>query len=146
MELRKQELLDLPADARVLIIKGEKDWMGPELALQPLRRQMKARTWQLTVKEMDHRFQCKDGDQELRICNAMGVVAGIWLRGDAQAQAQVGSAASAAVTYTPWDPAHGTEMSMSWDEGAKQVMWTGWRASNSKAADLPQVLDIAGLD
>lgn len=63
--------------------------MGPELTIQPLRRQMKAKTWQIIVQEMDHRFTVKDADQEAKICNAIGVIAGIWLRGEVEAQPQI---------------------------------------------------------
>lgn len=91
----------------------------------------------MTVQEMDHRFQVKDADQEAKICNAMGVIAGIWLRGDVE---------DVSTESTPWDPEHGTEMTMSWDEKAEQVVWTGWRKPDAKAAKVLEVVDIAGLD
>lgn len=180
MGKRQQELLDLPEDARVLFIKGQKDWvgfplllnsepisslglynlefqtqltnllaiaqMGPELALRPLRQQMKAKTWQITVQEMDHRFVCKTPKEEARICNALGVIAGIWLRGDVPANVTP-SAASSTSAATPWNPMDGTEMTMYYDHDLEEAVWTGWTLPG---AAKPQVnngpRDIAGLD
>lgn len=139
--------------------------MGPEIALQPLRKQMKAKTWQITVQEMDHRFNTRTPEEAAKVCNAIGVIAGIWLRGEVESQPQIqfgrvkelankleggasalAGATTAAAKTTPWDPEHGTEMTMSWDEAEKQVVWTGWRAAGSKADKKMEVNDIAGLD
>lgn len=120
--------------------------MGPELALQPLRKQMKAKTWQITVQEMDHRFLCKTPLEEARICNALGVIAGIWLRGDIQTHATSSPTLTATVS-TPWDPQDGTEMTMHYDATLQEAVWSGWTIPG---ADKPQVntetRDIAGLD
>lgn len=120
--------------------------MGPELVIRPLRQQMKAKTWQITVQEMDHRFVCKTPLEETRICNALGVIAGIWLRGDVQAHA-TSSTASTATQSTPWDPADGTEMTMYYDEESGEAVWTGWTLPGDTSPQVnKQQRDIAGLD
>lgn len=120
--------------------------MAPELALRPLRQQMKAKTWQITVMEMDHRFVCRTEEEESRICNALGVIAGIWLRGDVPANAMSG-AASTTTAATPWNPLDGTEMTMHYDTTLQEAVWTGWTLPG---AARPQVnhepRDIAGLN
>lgn len=82
---------------------------------------MKVKARQITVQEMDHRFLCKDPLQEAKICNAIGVIAGIWLRDDMQDQAK-SVAASTSTVYTPWHPREGTEMTMYYDEELKEAV------------------------
>lgn len=79
-DFRKQELLALPADTRVLFIKGTKDWMGPEIVYAPERNEMRAKTWCVYVADLDHSFNCKTPRQEAKNCNAIGTIAGMWLQ------------------------------------------------------------------
>lgn len=78
---------------------------------------MRAKTWMITVKDMDHNFTCKTELEEEKITNALGVIAGMWLKGDSWSEPD---------NPTPWDPAHGTEMKMHWDAATQQAVWTGW--------------------
>lgn len=91
--------------------------MGPGLLMDFVRKQMKAKTWIIHVKDMDHNFTYKSELEEERMSNALGVIAGIWLRGDVSSDPG---------NPTPWDPADGTEMNMHYDAAAQQAVWTGW--------------------
>lgn len=84
-----------------------------------VRKQMKAKTWMISVKDMDHNFTCKTALEEKKITNALGAIAGVWLKGDDSSDPD---------SPTPWDPAHGTEMKMHWDTTTQQAVWTGWNA------------------
>ncbi|KAL1883353.1 hypothetical protein Daus18300_000411 [Diaporthe australafricana] len=116
-EFRIDELLGLSEDTRVLFIKGEKDWMAPGIVFNSIREKMKAKSWVINVKEMDHNFStCKTEAEEESMCNALGVIAGLWLKGDASADPK---------NPTPWDSADGTEMDVHYDKEAQKAVWTG---------------------
>lgn len=91
--------------------------MGPGLLMDNVRKQMKAKTWMIYVKDMEHNFSCKTELEEEKITNALGVIAGIWLRGDDRLDQE---------NPTPWDPADGTEMKMHWDAATQQAVWSDW--------------------
>lgn len=91
--------------------------MAPGLLIDSVRKQMKAKTWMIQVKEMDHNFKCNSEIEEEKISNALGVIAGVWLRGDDTKDRK---------NPTPWDPADGTEMKMEYDAKAKKAVWTNW--------------------
>lgn len=82
-----------------------------------VRKQMKAKTWMITVKDMDHNFTCKTELEEEKISNALGIIAGIWLKGNDVSNPE---------NPTAWDPADGTEMNLHYDAATKQAVWTGW--------------------
>lgn len=90
--------------------------MGPELIFGPIRKQMKAKSWQIKVKGMDHGFKFKTESEEERITSALGVIAGIWLEGDV----------SDPDNPVPWNLEDGTEMAMRYDEKEDKAIWTGW--------------------
>lgn len=94
--------------------------MGPEIVFRPVRQQMQAKTWQITVRDMDHNFNCKTELEEQKVCNALGVIAGLWLRGDAPGDSKG--------RCEPRDAKDGTEMRMHWDAKKKEVVWTGWNS------------------
>lgn len=84
---------------------------------------------------MDHNFNCKSDLQEQKICNAIGTLAGIWLKGDPEDN------------NTPWNSEDGTEIAMNWDEKRGEVFWTEWQPMGDipPQANIAQH-DIAGLD
>jgi len=90
--------------------------MGPEHIFDRVRKQMKAKTWCITVRDMDHGFKCPN-EQEEKLCNGLGVIAGCWLEGDV----------SDLKNPVPWDTEHGTEMEMCYDEVEKMAVWSEWR-------------------
>lgn len=85
--------------------------------MDSVRKQMKAKTWMIYVKDMEHNFSCKTELEEEKITNALGVIAGIWLRGDDSLDQE---------KPTPWDAADGTEMTMYWDAATQQAVWSDW--------------------
>lgn len=92
--------------------------MAPRFVLDPVRKQMKAKSWLINVKDMDHNFStCETEAEEESMCNALGVIAGLWLKGDESVSSK---------SPTPWDPADGTDMNMHYDKEAQRVVWTGW--------------------
>lgn len=97
---------------------------------------MKAKTWMINVKDMDHNFTCKTELEEEKISNALGVIAGMWLKGDALSDPD---------NPTPWDPADGTEMYVHYDATTKQAVWTGWakRTEDANKQDITVQLSAA---
>ena len=100
--------------------------MGPGLLVDSVRKQMKAKTWMIQVKDMDHNFTCKTELEEEKMCSALGVIAGIWLKGDDTLDPY---------NPTPWDPADGTELKIEWNAKTQQVVWNTW---TTLAEDLHQ--------
>lgn len=90
--------------------------MAPLPVFGPIRKEMKATSWQINVKDMDHGFKCETALQEEKLCSALGVIAGIWLQGDM----------SDPEHPVPWSPEDGTEMEMYFDENQGKAIWTGW--------------------
>lgn len=88
--------------------------MAPEIVLRPVRQQMKAKTWQINVQDTDHNFNCPTELQEQKLCSVVGVLAGLWLRGDTSDGSQAGT--------HPWDPEDGTEMLMHYDAEKKEAV------------------------
>lgn len=39
---------------------------------------MKARTWIINIRGMDHNFNFKTGLEDDKMCNSLGVIAGTW--------------------------------------------------------------------
>lgn len=163
-EWRKEELLALSKDKRVLFIKGENDWVslflftspgfnsltskfyfvlqnaglvtGPRsraatdmltsnrkfqmasgLLMNTVRKQMKAQTWMINVKDMDHNMNFKTDLEEEKMCNVLGVIAGTWL------ERNNGTGWDAPI---PWDSANSIEMDLEWNKDSQEAQWEVW--------------------
>lgn len=102
-----------------------------------VRKQMKAKTWMITVKGMDHNFTCKTALEEEKITNALGAIAGVWLKGDDSPDPD---------NPTPWDPADGTEMKMHWDAETQQAVWTGWTTPDEDPKEQGLAVQLSAAD
>ncbi|KAI0156386.1 hypothetical protein GGR57DRAFT_463302 [Xylariaceae sp. FL1272] len=117
MDIREEELLALSADVKVLFIRGMEDYMNPEPIFKSVREKMRAKTWVIHILKVNHGFTNLPGvAAELALSRCIGVIAGLWLRGDVSNPQKPNS----------WDPADGTDMVMKWNDKTKQVEWTGW--------------------
>lgn len=76
-----RDLLGLGEDVEVLFVGGDRDELCDVVDLLEMRRKMKARTWWLRIEGADHGIKF-EGEKRWRLCEAVGRIAGHWLRGD----------------------------------------------------------------
>jgi hypothetical protein len=86
--------------------------MAPGLLMTSVCKQMKAQTWMINVKGMDHGFNFKSKLEAEKLCNALGVIAGTWLgeRNGASWDDPV-----------PWDADDSREMKLLWNKDLREV-------------------------
>jgi predicted alpha/beta-hydrolase family hydrolase len=109
-DARKQILLDLPADIDVLFVIGSEDIQCSLRELGSARKEMKARSWLMEVKNGDHGMGLKPKAGMQPVRQRTGALAARWLKehGDNEQYSTV-----------------------SWDEEKSEVVCSDWHSSSS---------------
>ncbi|CAJ2505160.1 Uu.00g125540.m01.CDS01 [Anthostomella pinea] len=110
---REQILLDIPAGIDVLFITGTRDSMCDAEHLAEVAVRMKASCWFVQVRDADHGMAWKGKDSSEVMRRKTGAIAAGWLAEEGR---------DATKRYG----------SVSWDEDAEDIDWSGWRENNEK--------------
>ena len=104
-DTRDQILLDIPRNAKVIFVSGDRDSMCDIERLREVRTRMKCESWQVVVVGADHGMNIKPKSGTTNMGQMTGEVVAKWL-------AQID---------------HDTkEASIQWDSEESRVKWVGW--------------------
>lgn len=85
-DIRDGILLDLPVEAEVLFVVGDRDAMCPLELLEEVRGEMKAKTRLVVVRGADHGMNVRPASRTEEVGVETGRVAASWLNGEVESE------------------------------------------------------------